>query len=441
VRTDTCSNRLNQYAERDVPGAMDILGIANPTAAVTVTADNTAHTAYRKGEYFHYALPTHNENAPWYNTVTVHSEYGASEPETGTLFVPKTQEQFINDNDGNLTRDGRWNYTWDAENRLVKVESLASAPAGSKRRLEFAYDYQGRRIASRVSSLEGATSVLASNVFLYDGWNLAAELNATNNGVIRSYVWGLDLSGSSQGAGGVGGLLTVTYNGSVTTNCFVAYDGNGNVCGLADAANGSVVAQYEYGPFGEVIRATGPMARANPFRFSTKYQDDESDLLYYGYRYYNASTGRWISRDPVEELGFHHLGPPREKDVGAGTFREDNPATWNVLYDLPQQNLYSFVLNVPVSANDHLGLFIIKVPGIRFTCGTCFWRCSEYSRTPRPKWSKSRGAWTCFWLYQCWQKGLGCIPPPYYKVVVSYAYTSSPPPASCPWGKPTGGSY
>jgi len=28
------------------------------------------------------------------------------------------------------------------------------------------------------------------------------------------------------------------------------------------------------GPFGEVLRATGPMAKANPFRFSTKYQDD-----------------------------------------------------------------------------------------------------------------------------------------------------------------------
>jgi RHS repeat-associated protein len=65
--------------------------------------------------------------------------------------------------------------------------------------------------------------------------------------------------------------------------------------------------QRGYGPFGEVIRATGPMAKANPFRFSTKYQDDESDLLYYGYRYYNASTGRWLSRDPLEEQGGPNL--------------------------------------------------------------------------------------------------------------------------------------
>jgi len=84
---------------------------------------------------------------------------------------------------------------------------------------------------------------------------------------------------------------------------FCAYDGNGNVMALVSAADGSVAARYEYGPFGEVLRATGPMAKVNPFRFSTKFQDDESDLLYYGYRYYNASMGRWLSRDPIGERG------------------------------------------------------------------------------------------------------------------------------------------
>ena len=58
------------------------------------------------------------------------------------------------------------------------------------------------------------------------------------------------------------------------------------------------------GPFGELLRSTGPMAKANPFRFSTKYQDDETDLLYYGHRYYNASTGRWNSRDPLTDKAF-----------------------------------------------------------------------------------------------------------------------------------------
>jgi len=58
------------------------------------------------------------------------------------------------------------------------------------------------------------------------------------------------------------------------------------------------------GPFGEVIRQTGPMAKVNPFRFSTKLQDDESDLLYYGYRYYKPSTGTWPNRDPLGDWAF-----------------------------------------------------------------------------------------------------------------------------------------
>jgi len=79
------------------------------------------------------------------------------------------------------------------------------------------------------------------------------------------------------------------------------------------------------GPFGEVIRATGPMAKLNPLRFSTKYQDDETDFLYYGYRYYNASAGKWLSRDPIGEQG--------------------------------GQNLYRFVANNPLSRVDAQGLY------------------------------------------------------------------------------------
>jgi RHS repeat-associated protein len=95
----------------------------------------------------------------------------------------------------------------------------------------------------------------------------------------------------------------VAINDSVNGFHFSAFDGNGNVVTLVKAADGTISAQYEYGPFGEVIRATGPMAKANPFRFSTRFDDDETDFLYYGYRYYNPSTGRWISRDPMEEQG------------------------------------------------------------------------------------------------------------------------------------------
>jgi RHS repeat-associated protein len=49
------------------------------------------------------------------------------------------------------------------------------------------------------------------------------------------------------------------------------------------------------------------MAKTNPLRFSTKFQDDETDLLYYGERYYNLFLGRWLNRDMIEEDGGDNL--------------------------------------------------------------------------------------------------------------------------------------
>ena len=67
---------------------------------------------------------------------------------------------------------------------------------------------------------------------------------------------------------------------------------NGTVAALVHAADGTVAANDGYASFGEPVRVTGVMAKNNPFRFSTKYADDESDLLYYGYHYYKPSL-RW----------------------------------------------------------------------------------------------------------------------------------------------------
>jgi len=122
------------------------------------------------------------------------------------------------------------------------------------------------------------------------------------------------LSGG-QSAGGVGGLLFVQQ--TIGNKAYaMGYDGNGNVTRLYDmAGSGSIAASYEYGPFGEVVRASGPLATQNPFQFSTKYTDAETGLNYYGYRYYNASTGRWISRDPISEKGGRNLYAAARNDL------------------------------------------------------------------------------------------------------------------------------
>jgi RHS repeat-associated protein len=255
---------------------------------------------------------------------------------TGSAFLPKTPEIFNHDSDGSLTNDGRWAYTWDAENRLIGMETdtnKVGAAGVPHQKLIFQYDAQSRRISKVVSNFNGSTWSEVSNLrFIWDGWNLLAELDKTN-AVVRSYAWGLDLSGTEQGAGGIGGLLWVNLPQASNTQArgshFVAFDGNGNVAALLNAQTAQTSAEYEYGPFGETIRATGPAVSVNPFQFSTKYRDAETGLLYYGYRYYRPGTGSWLSQDPLEEIG--------------------------------SRNLYQYVANNPIVLTDYLGMLELQV--------------------------------------------------------------------------------
>ena len=117
---------------------------------------------------------------------------------------------------------------------------------------------------------------------------------------------------------------------------FPAFDGNGNVTTLVNSDNGAVEAKYDYSPFGKVLTMTGSYAETNPIRFSTKYTDPETDLAYFGYRYYNPDTGRWLNRDPIGE------------GTGEGS------------------NLYRYCKADPVNLTDPYGL--TPIPNIR-GCG------------------------------------------------------------------------
>jgi RHS repeat-associated protein len=70
-------------------------------------------------------------------------------------------------------------------------------------------------------------------------------------------------------------------------------------------ASGSVAAHFEYDPFGNTTINTDATNQFS-YKFSTKPQDVETGLYYYGYRYYDAISGRWMNRDSImEKDGFN----------------------------------------------------------------------------------------------------------------------------------------
>ena len=216
---------------------------------------------------------------------------------------------FTYDADGNLLSDGVFTYGYDTMNQLVSVED------GTHRKV-FSYDFMGRRIVSEsYAKANGEWGLTERRRYIYWEWNVIAEY--VNGVKAKTYVWGEDMSGTLQGAGGVGGLL-LERDGE---DAFLpVYDGNGNITAYLDAA-GSMVASYAYDPFGNIIAHAGLDFF---YRFSTKPQDVLGSLYYYGYRFYYPQIGRWVNRDPL---------------------------IWG-----RDENLYSLVFNNSVNNIDYLGL-------------------------------------------------------------------------------------
>jgi RHS repeat-associated protein len=322
-------NALHQYTAITGVDAVHVTGQAPAAQEVKVNGD----TADRVGHFYHRRVQDGARSdltLPHWLEVTVTATTSLPNAQTvtaqraGSLWQPPIPEEPVYDLDGNLIEDGRWLYTWDGENRLTQMLTRpAAVAAGAPNwRLSFAYDHQSRRIQKKVEVLNGSVWEVRSDArFIYDGWNVVAEVELNGAAwdapggtsamdprpayVRRSWVWGEDVSGTLDGAGGVGGLLVVTRHargGQGRESYWAMSDLNGNVTGLVSATSARM-AVYEYDAFGRLLRENEPEPGLNPVRFSSKYQDVETGLVYYGYRYYAPEPGRWISRDPIEEDG------------------------------------------------------------------------------------------------------------------------------------------
>src|SRR5436190_14487701 len=147
-----------------------------------------------------------------------------------------------------------------------------------------------------------------------------------------TYTRGLDVSGTIQGAGGIGGLLGRSSgysSGSWSTHNHYHADGNGNITFLINSSH-TIAASYKYNPFGGTVSSSGGTASANVYRFSSKEIIPNFTIYYYGYRFYDPNLQRWLNPDPIGESG--------------------------------GVNLYSYVKNDPCDSSDAYGLKLIIDP-------------------------------------------------------------------------------
>ena len=198
--------------------------------------------------------------------------YNSSNELTGLPGVTYTYDR----NGSVLTKSDGTAYAWDYENRLKQV----TLP-GTGGTVTFKYDPFGRRIQKSGPS--------STTNYLYDGVNLLEEVDNSGN-VIGRYTQ------SSL----VDEPLSMLRSG-VTS--FYENDAIGSITSLTSSA-GTIANTYSYDAYGKSIASTGTLT--NPFQYTAREFDQETGLQYFRARYYESSTGRFLSEDP---LGFGSIYP------------------------------------------------------------------------------------------------------------------------------------
>jgi len=220
------------------------------------------------------------------------------------------------DLNGNLLSDGSRGFDYDDENELVRVTMTNSF------KKEYVYDGLRRLRVRREYGWTGAWVETNEIRYIYDGNEILQQRDG-NNVPTLTFTRGLDMSGSLQGANGIGGLLAMTEG--TGTNSYYHSDGNGNVVYLL-GTNQLLAARYEYDAFGSPQAISGPKAYINPNWYASQLYDPATGLSHYLYRAYVPSLQRWLTRDPLGEFG--------------------------------GINLYGFVRNGPENWVDRYGLFV-----------------------------------------------------------------------------------
>ena len=237
---------------------------------------------------------------------------------TANQLIENENFTFNYDNNGNLIQKAEKStsatteYIFDAENQLIRID----LPDG--RVVSYKYDGLGRRIEKNVDG--------TITRFIYNYDDILYEYDDTNQ-IIARY---------THGAGIDEPLIMdrdINQDGSFESSERFSYqfDGLGNIIDMTDE-NGIIQQSYGYGAYGEIncFDSAGnninvAPALINPYTFTGKQYDAESNLYYFRARYYDPSLGRFISQDPIGFAG---------QDV----------------------NLYRYVYNDPINLIDDNGL-------------------------------------------------------------------------------------
>jgi RHS repeat-associated protein len=260
--------------------------------------------------------------------------------------VQKVSERtYTNDNNGNRTKDVYKNdtlkYTYTADQLMTSLTKEGITTT-------FKYDALGHRI-ERIKGVDKTRYVLNLNSPI----SLVLQTLDGNGNLRKNYIYGLGLLESIDSLGNV---------------LFYHYDANHNTVVTTDK-NDSIKATYTYLPKGSMIGKTGTLNQ--PFTFLGEFGvEQETDSCYYiRARYLDASTGRFLSNDPLFGDGFepqtlnryiYALNNPLTKYDASGLTTKDEDGGFLGQYS--KENIMNLTLDA--LENDRKGEAILGIVGL-----------------------------------------------------------------------------
>ena len=194
--------------------------------------------------------------------------------------------------DNQLLNDARSSYTYDAQGNRVSRTDAATSSATS-------YRYNSRHQLVSVTHANGTTSS-----FAYDP--LGRRISVTDGAQTTGYAYDgqnihLEYAGAGLAASYVGDLkvdepLEMTRGGAPQ---YYVQDARGSTALLTDSA-GAVSASYHYDAFGNPTTSTGTVG--NPLTYNGREYLASAGLYYNRARYYDPSTGSFLSTDPLPSV-------------------------------------------------------------------------------------------------------------------------------------------
>ena len=192
-----------------------------------------------------------------------------------------------------------WSFTW------TRGRSLATASDGTNT-VSYTYDANGLRTSKTVNGTE--------HLYHYASGKLLRETYGTNT---------LDFFYDASGY-----PFAVKYNGTLY---YYITNLQGDVMSIVDA-QGEVVAEYEYDPYGNILTATGPLADVNPLRYRGYVFDSETQFYYLQSRYYDPEIGRFLNADVYASTGQGVLGNNMFAYCGNNPVNYLDPAGTDLIY-------------------------------------------------------------------------------------------------------------